>query len=37
MEFAFKMLANLYHEQGGGKGDAIVRAMLRLATVIKLG
>jgi menaquinone-9 beta-reductase len=37
MEFAFKMLANLYHERGGGTGDAIVRAMLRLATVIKLG
>jgi menaquinone-9 beta-reductase len=37
MEFAFKMLANLYHERGGGPGDAIVRGMLRLASVIKLG
>ncbi len=37
MEFAFKMLANLYHEQGGGKGDALVRAMLRGATAIKVG
>jgi crotonobetainyl-CoA:carnitine CoA-transferase CaiB-like acyl-CoA transferase len=37
MEFAFKLLANLYHERGGGTGDAIVRAMLRLAGVIKLG
>jgi geranylgeranyl reductase family protein len=37
MEFAFKLLANLYHEQGGGTQDALVRAMLRAATVIKLG
>ena len=37
MEFAFKLLANLYHEEGGTPGDALVRAMLRLATVIKLG
>ena len=37
MEFAFKLLANLYHEEGGTAGDALVRAMLRLATVIKLG
>jgi geranylgeranyl reductase family protein len=37
MEFAFKLLANLYHERGGTAGDAIVRAMLRLATVIKAG
>ncbi len=37
MEFAFKLLANLYHEQGGTPGDYITRAMLRAATVIKLG
>ncbi|MEX0874792.1 MAG: geranylgeranyl reductase family protein [Actinomycetota bacterium] len=37
MEFAFKMLANLYHEQGGGSGDALVRGMLRAASIIKLG
>lgn len=37
MEFAFKLLANLYREQGGGTQDALVRAMLRAATLIKLG
>ncbi len=37
MEFAFKMLANLYREQGGGKGDALVRAMLRAASIIRVG
>jgi geranylgeranyl reductase family protein len=37
MEFAFKLLANLYHERGGGPGDALVRTMLRMAGVIKLG
>jgi flavin-dependent dehydrogenase len=37
MEFAFKLLANLYHERGGGKQDALVRAMLTAATHIKLG
>jgi geranylgeranyl reductase family protein len=37
MEFAFKLLANLYHERGGGPGDALVRGMLRAASVIRLG
>jgi geranylgeranyl reductase family protein len=37
MEFAFKMLANLYHENGGGKGDTLVRGMHRLASVIRIG
>lgn len=37
MEFAFKLLANLYRERGGTTQDALVRAMLRAATVIKLG
>jgi menaquinone-9 beta-reductase len=37
MEFAFKLLANLYHEHGGGKGDALVRAMLRAAGIIRIG
>jgi hypothetical protein len=37
MEFAFKLLANLYHERGGGFGDALVRGMLRAASVIKVG
>jgi geranylgeranyl reductase family protein len=37
MEFAFKLLANLYHEQGGTAGDRLVRAMLRLASVIRIG
>ncbi len=37
MEFAFKLLANLYHERGGGVGDALVRGMLRAASVIRLG
>ncbi|HYZ93525.1 MAG TPA: geranylgeranyl reductase family protein [Actinomycetota bacterium] len=37
MEFAFKLLANLYHERGGTAGDHLVRAMLRLASVIKVG
>jgi menaquinone-9 beta-reductase len=37
MEFAFKLLANLYHERGGGTGDRLVRAMLRAASVIRVG
>ena len=37
MEFAFKLLANLYRERDGGKGDALVRAMLATARVIPLG
>jgi menaquinone-9 beta-reductase len=37
MEFAFKVLANLYRERGGTVGDATVRAMVRLASVIRLG
>ena len=37
MEFAFKLLANLYREEGGGFGDGLVRAMLRAAGVIRLG
>jgi geranylgeranyl reductase family protein len=37
MEFAFKLLANLYHESGGGAGDALVRAMLRAAELIRVG
>jgi geranylgeranyl reductase family protein len=37
MEFAFKLLANLYHERGGGFGDRLVRTMLRAAALIRLG
>jgi geranylgeranyl reductase family protein len=37
MEFAFKLLANLYRERGGTPGDALVRAMLVLAKAIPLG
>lgn len=37
MEFAFKLLANLYREQGGGAGDRLVRAMLVAARLIPLG
>jgi flavin-dependent dehydrogenase len=37
MEFAFKLLANLYRERGGGPGDALVRAMLRAASVVRVG
>jgi len=37
MEFAFKLLANLYRERGGGFGDALVRGMLRAASVIRVG
>lgn len=37
MEFAFKLLANLYRERGGGFGDALARTMLRAAKVIPLG
>lgn len=37
MEFAFKLLANLYRERGGGGGDAVVRGMLRAASVIRVG
>jgi menaquinone-9 beta-reductase len=37
MEFAFKLLANLYREQGGTPGDALARSMLKAASVIKVG
>jgi len=37
MEFAFKVLANLYREEGGGPGDALMRGMLRAASIIRLG
>ncbi len=37
MEFAFKLLANLYHERGGTFGDGLVRAMLTAAKAIPLG
>ncbi len=37
MEFAFKLLANLYHERGGRFGDGLVRAMLRAAKLIPIG
>jgi flavin-dependent dehydrogenase len=37
MEFAFKLLANLYREEGGGFGDALARAMLRAASVLRVG
>jgi flavin-dependent dehydrogenase len=37
MEFAFKLLANIYCEEGGGLGDALVRTMLRAASVIRVG
>jgi geranylgeranyl reductase family protein len=37
MEFAFKLLANLYRERGGTVGDALVRAMLRAATRLRVG
>jgi hypothetical protein len=37
MEFAFKLLANTYCEEGGGLGDALVRTMLRAASVIRVG
>jgi menaquinone-9 beta-reductase len=37
MEFAFKLLANLYRERGGTPGDALVRSMLRAASVIRIG
>jgi geranylgeranyl reductase family protein len=37
MEFAFKVLANLYREEGGGGGDRLMRGMLRAASVIRLG
>jgi flavin-dependent dehydrogenase len=37
MEFAFKLLANLYHERGGSFGDGLVRAMLLAAKAIPLG
>jgi flavin-dependent dehydrogenase len=37
MEFAFKLLANLYRERGGGRGDLLVRAMLRAATHLRVG
>ena len=37
MEFAFKLLANLYRERGGTAGDRLARAMLRLASIIRIG
>jgi geranylgeranyl reductase family protein len=37
MSFAFKVLANLYREQGGSAGDRTVRAMLALAGRIRAG
>lgn len=37
MSFAFKVLANLYRERGGSAGDAAVRAMLKAASVIRVG
>jgi flavin-dependent dehydrogenase len=37
MEFAFKLLANLYREEGGDYQDKLTRAMLRAATVIRVG
>lgn len=37
MSFAFKILANVYREQGGSVGDATMRRMLRLAGRIRLG
>jgi hypothetical protein len=37
MEFAFKLLANLYRENGGGFQDRLTRAMLRAAKVIRVG
>lgn len=37
MEFAFKLLANLYRERGGTFGDGLARAMLRAASVIRVG
>jgi hypothetical protein len=37
MSFAFKVLANLYREEGGSAGDATVRGMLKLASVIRVG
>lgn len=37
MEFAFKLLANLYRERGGTAGDRLVRAMLVAARVVPIG
>ena len=37
MEFAFKLLANLYHERGGTVGDGLVRAMLTAAKAVPIG
>jgi flavin-dependent dehydrogenase len=37
MEFAFKLLANLYRERGGTAQDALVRAMLRAAAIVRVG
>jgi flavin-dependent dehydrogenase len=37
MEFAFKLLANLYRERDGRFGDALVRAMLVAARLIPIG
>ena len=37
MEFAFKLLANLYREEGGSFGDGLVRLMLGTAGAIRVG
>lgn len=37
MSFAFKVLANLYREQGGTAGDRLTRGMVRLATRLRVG
>jgi hypothetical protein len=37
MEFAFKLLANLYRERGGGVGDALARTMLKAAKAVPVG
>ncbi len=37
MEFAFKLLANLYMERGGTTQDAIARTFVKAATHIRLG
>lgn len=37
MRFAFKVLANLYQQSGGTMGDASMRALVKLATLIPAG
>ncbi|HVE91087.1 MAG TPA: hypothetical protein VNE62_02135, partial [Actinomycetota bacterium] len=37
MSFAFKILSNVYMQQGGTAGDRTVRGMVRLASLIRLG